>query len=178
MSLIPFNAMMSEISSALSRKLTGQLFTETQIHKITSQTTGQCFAELFPEPKDEQRARERVEEARGHIKKASALITGMKSGLELQAVHLDKLLQEVEEKKNMAEGYERLAKTHQEEWDAFRNEMETALRKELISQSEQGKTMRRVASSIIWLATLIIGVALGAYLKEIVDWTKGIFTVL
>ena len=157
------------------RSVTGHLFTETQIRKITSHAIGRYFAELFPEPEAERRARERVEEARDHITKASAIIAGMQSDLESQTVKLDKLLQEIEEKKNMAERYECLAKTNQEEWNAFRNEMEDALRKELISQSEQGKTMRRVASSIIWLVTLILGAALGTFFKEIVAWAKGIF---
>lgn len=34
----------------------------------------------------------------------------------------------------------------------------------------QGKTPRRLASAFLWLLTLVLGAALGAYFKEIVAW--------
>jgi len=63
----------------------------------------------------------------------------MKTDLESQTAQLDKLLQEIEEKKDLAERYEQLSTTNQERWNAFRKEMEDALRKELFAHSEQGR---------------------------------------
>lgn len=48
--------------------------------------------------------------------------------------------------------------------------MESALRQELVAQSERGKTTRQIASFMLWLLTLILGAALGAYFKEIIAW--------
>ena len=50
--------------------------------------------------------------------------------------------------------------------------MGQVLRDELTQQSEQGKTLRRIVSISIWLFTLIIGAALGAYFIDIVLWVK------
>lgn len=174
MDLLPFNIIRAELISAFFRILTGRLFTESQIREITSHTIGRYFAELFPEPAAERRARERVEEAREHITEASNIITAMKTDLESQTAQLDKLLHEIEEKKNMAERYERLSTTNQESWNAFRKEMEDALRKELFVHSEQGKTMRRVGSFVFWFVTLVLGAALGAYFTDIVAWVKNV----
>ena len=73
-----------ESISALVRVITGRLFTEEQIDRITSDAVGKYFAGFFPKPKDELEARERVEKARVHILAASAIIGGMQAELEGQ----------------------------------------------------------------------------------------------
>ena len=85
--------------------------------------------------------------------------------MENQAEQLDVLGKEIEEKKVLANRYAILAKTNQEAFAAFRAEMEDAVRTELLSQAEKGKRIRRVLTFIFWLITLILGAALGAYLK-------------
>lgn len=50
----------------------------------------------------------------------------------------------------------------------MRMEMERAIREQLIAQANQGKRMRQVASLIVWLVTLVLGAALGAYFDPIV----------
>lgn len=82
----------------LSRAITGRLFTEDQIRAVTKSTIGRYFADFLPEPADEKTARERVEEARQHIGKASAIIGQMQGELAQQSMQLDALLGEVEEK--------------------------------------------------------------------------------
>ncbi|MDX6385593.1 MAG: hypothetical protein QOK48_3166 [Blastocatellia bacterium] len=158
------------ISAELFRALTGRLFTEAQIRTVTSNAIGKYFADFFPEPKDERAARERVQEAQEHISKASAIITQLQTELGSQTQQLDSVLKELEDKKQLAQRYAALAETSQEQFAAFKAEMETVLRQELVAQSEKGKAMRRLASAVLWVVTLIIGAALGAYFKEVLAW--------
>lgn len=159
----------------LSRAVTGRFLSEKQIRSIARSTIGKYFADFLPEPKDERAARERVEEARQHIGKASSIISQMQQELAQQSVQLDVLLMEIEEKRKLAEKYEQLAATNQRHFAAFRTEMEEALRQELIAQQEKGRRLRQLASFAIWFVTLILGASLGAYFKEIVEWAAAIF---
>jgi len=154
--------------------LTGRLLSEKEVRALTSHVVGKYFAEWFPEPEAERSARERVEEARLHIGKASQIIAEMQIDLSHQTERLDQVLSEIEEKKELSERYQRLAETNQEQFAAFRGELEGAVRQELVAQSEQGKGLRRLASVLIWLLTLVAGAALGAYFREIVAWMQGI----
>ena len=98
----------------------------------------------------------------------------MQSDLEVQTQQLDVVLKDIEEKKKLAEKYAELASTNQEKFEAFKEEMATSLRSELELQSAKGKTIRRIASIIIWVGTLIIGAALGTYFKDILSYIKSI----
>ena len=173
--MININSLITEISNSLIRSITGKLFTEEQIHAVTSNTIGKHFSDWFPTPQKAIEERSRVEEARQHINKASLIIAEMQSDLENQNHQLEKILKDVEEKRQLAERYEILANTSQEKLNAFRKEMEESLRNELITQAEQGKRLRQIASFVVWLITLILGAALGAYFKNILDWLKSIF---
>lgn len=168
--MIFFPDFINAIGAELIRTATGRLFTEAQIRQVSKHAVGKYFADLLPEPADERDARERVEEARGHIAKASDIISQLQSELGTQTKQLDRVLAEIEEKKKLAERYEQLAKTGQDQFAAFRAEMETALRQELATQSEKGKLIRRFASGFLWVITLILGAALGTYFKEVLTW--------
>lgn len=159
-----------EFISALSRAVTGRLFTDEEIKNITSGAVGKYFADFFPTPRDEQEAQDKVNAARQHISAASSIILEMQASLESQNNNLERLLAEIAEKKKLAERYEILAKTNQEEFAAFREEMEESLRKELLKQAAKGRRLRRVASLLLWVITLVAGAALGAYFKDIVGW--------
>jgi hypothetical protein len=162
------------IGAEAIRTLTGRLFTDAQIRQIATHAVGKHFADLLPEPVEERAARERVEEARGHIEQASAIISQLQSELGSQTQKLDRVLAEIEEKKKLAMRYEALAKTGQEQFAAFRAEMEGALRQELTAQSEKGKTTRRLASGFLWLLTLVLGAALGTYFEEVLAWLRAL----
>jgi len=125
------------VAVELSRALTGRLFTDDQIRAVTKTAIGKYFADLLPEPEDKRTARERVEEARSHIGRASAIIAQMQQELSSQSTQLDKLLVEVEEKKQLAEKYGVLAATNQQQFAAYKSEIEEVLRKELIAQAEK-----------------------------------------
>ena len=66
-----------------------------------------------------------------------------------------------------------LAKTNRDAFDAFKAEMEEALREQLKAQAEKGKRVRQALSLIIWLVTLILGAAAGAYFIPIVNYVRG-----
>ncbi|MCU7932802.1 MAG: hypothetical protein KZQ90_18560 [Candidatus Thiodiazotropha sp. (ex Codakia rugifera)] len=170
--MIGLEVLVSQIWTDLLRSITGQLFTKDQISQITSHAAGKYFADLFPKPALETKARERVEEARQHIIEANAIISEMQVDLESQHAQLDSLLEDIEEKKRLAEKYAQLAETNEANFAALKEEMSNALREELLQQSEQGKTLRRVSSALIWIVTLLIGAALGTYFKNIVEWLK------
>ena len=163
------------IWAELIRAITGELFTKEKIQQITNHAVGRYFAEFFPEPEREAKAKQRVEEAREHIIEASKIISDMQVDLEAQNTQLDALLADIEEKKQLAEKYAKLAATNQEQFDALKDEMGEALREELVQQSEQGKTLRRVSSGIVWVLTLFLGAALGAYFKDIVVFVQAFF---
>ena len=172
--MFPFHGLVDAIGAELIRAVTGKLFTDAQIRSVSSHAVGKYFADLLPERSDKKSARERVDEARDHIAKASIIISTMQEELSAQTEQLEMLLSEVENKKKLAEKYEVLAKTNQEQFAALRSEMESALRKELIAQSEKGKVLRQVASVILWLVALVGGAALGTYFKEVLAWLRAL----
>ncbi len=159
-----YGALFTEIS----RIITGQLFSEKQINTITSHAVGRYFSGLFPDSEDEREAREKVDEAKEHIIKASHIISEMKYDLDLKTENLDSIILEIENKKALAERYEALANTSQEKFSAFKTEMEDVLRGQLLQHSDKGKGQRRFISIVITITTLIIGAGLGAYFKDIV----------
>lgn len=112
--MFSLNKLINSIQIELIRFVTGRLFTKEQISQISSHAIGKYFAEYFPRPEREKRARERVEEAKEHIINASVIIAQMHSDLEQQTTQLDALLADIEEKKRLAEKYEELASTNQE----------------------------------------------------------------
>ena len=67
-----FETLIRAVGLELSRAVTGRLFNDDQIRAVTKSAMGRYFADLLPEPADERTARERVEEARMHIGKASS----------------------------------------------------------------------------------------------------------
>lgn len=175
MSVSLFANVSAEFVGALLRAVTGRLYTEEQIKSITSGAIGKYFAEFFPTPKDEVAAQERVDSARKHIAAASSIIRDMQEDLETQDRKLGDLLEEVEQKKQLADRYQALAHTNQRAFKAFRAEMEEALRKELRDQAEKGRRIRQVVSVVLWLVTLVLGAAFGAYFKDIVAWGQAAF---
>lgn len=162
------NQLITAISKELVRTVSGRLFTEKEIRVFSAHAVGKYFVDWLPEPEEEKAARERVEEAREYIGKASAIITDMQADLVEQNEQLDQLLETIKDKKALAERYEQLANTNQAQFHAFRQEMEEALRQKLIEQSKNGRKLRQAASITISLFTLIAGAALGAYFKDIV----------
>jgi pyrroloquinoline quinone (PQQ) biosynthesis protein C len=144
-----FTTLSAEIVSQATRVLTGQLFTEEQVKKITSHSVGKYLKELFPNNELERTQRERIELAQSHIEEASSIMADMRTELDSQKKTLDHLLGEIEEKKSMAEKYAQLAETNQGAVLAVRQEIETALREELVRQSTAGRGTRRVASALL-----------------------------
>lgn len=162
----------AEFVATLFRAITGRLYTEEQIKSITSGALGKYFAEFFPTPKDELEAQQRVSSARKHIAAAGSIIRDMQHELEAQDRKLGDILKEVEQKKQLADRYQALAETNQVSFQAFRAEMEEALRKELQEQTERGRRIRQAVSIGVWVITLLAGAALGTYFKDIVAWIR------
>ncbi len=163
----------TELVSAIARAITGKLYTDGQIKTITSGAIGKYFTQFFPTPKDEFAAQQRVDSARKHMSAASSIIRDMQEDLDTQDRKLGELLEEVEQKKQLADRYQSLANTNRKAFEAFRAEMEEALRKELQEQSTKGKRVRQAVSAILWLVTLVAGAALGAYFKDIIGSIGG-----
>lgn len=156
-----------EVVSQATRALTGQLFTEEQIKGITGHSVGKYFKELFPDNDIDRTQRERIELAQSHISEASTIMADMRIELDAQKETLENLLGEIEEKKSTAEKYAQLAETNQGAVSAVRQEIESTLREELVRQSKAGRGTRRIASALLWMATLILGAALGSYFREV-----------
>ncbi|GAB2707923.1 hypothetical protein [Comamonas sediminis] len=106
-----FPDFINAIAAEAIRAITGRLFTVVQIRQVATHAVGKYFADLVPEPTDERAARVRVLEARGHLEQASAIISQLQSELGSQTQQLDKVLSEIEDKKQLALKYEALAKT-------------------------------------------------------------------
>lgn len=155
------------ITTEIIRILTGRLFTQEQIRLVSKHAVGRYFTDFLPEPNDE-----RVEEALDHISHASNIIAQLQIELGTQTQQLDAVLREIEQKKQLATKYEELAKTGKEQFSAFRSEMEAVLRRELETQSEKGKTARKIVSALLWVVTLVLGAALGTYFKEVLNWIR------
>jgi hypothetical protein len=100
-----------------------------------------------------------------HITEASNIISGLQGDLERQADQLEFLAKEIDQKKRIAERFAVLAQTNQDAFSAFKTEMEETLRKELNSQNEKGKNIRRTVSFVSWLIALVAGAFLGAWFQ-------------
>lgn len=166
-----FDQIVNEISTQLVRSATGQLFTKEQIRQITKHSLGRYFESLFPEDEEELNRAERLAAAQQHIETASKIMAEMRVELDAQTETLNRLLIEIDEKKSLAETYGELAKTNHKAASAMRMEIEEAVGQELVRQSNHGRSVRRLASAVLWILTLILGAALGTYFKDIVDWS-------
>jgi pyrroloquinoline quinone (PQQ) biosynthesis protein C len=85
----PLLALTTAATAELTRRITGRLFTEGQISALSKNAIGKYLAEFFPEPEDARAAKERVDEAQGHIRKANAIIAQMQQELAEQSTQLD-----------------------------------------------------------------------------------------
>ena len=168
------NDLLVELTRILTRIITGRLLTEEQIRGVTGTVVGQYFTDWFPQPKDEAEAEARVNSAKHHIAEATRIIGGLKADLDSQADQLDRLAQEIDQKRITAERYATLAATNEKAVAAFRAELEEALRSELTAQANRGKRLRQIASFTVWLFTLILGAGLGAYFPQIVQSIRSI----
>ena len=170
-----FNDLLLELTRILTRIITGRLLTEGQIAGVTGTVVGQYFTDWFPQPKDEAEAEARVKSAKHHIAEATRIIGGLKVDLDSQAAQLERLAQEIDQKRVTAERYAAMAATNEKAVAAFRAELEEALRKELTAQANHGKRLRQLASFTVWFFTLISGAALGAYFPQLVQWGQSIW---
>lgn len=158
------------LGASIIRAVTGALYTDEQIKSITKGAVGKYLKEFFPPSQDELNAQNRVAYARDHIEAASAIIRDMQEDLESQESQLNSLLDSINEKKKLADRYQTLAETNREAFNAFRIEMEEALKRELIEQENKGKRMRQITSILMWLITLFSGAALGHYFEDLIDF--------
>lgn len=169
------NNLFLELTRIITRIITGRLLTEEQIRGVTGTVVGQYFTDWFPQPKDEAEAEKRVNSAKHHIAEATRIIGGLKVDLESQADELERLSQEIDQKRTTAERYAVMAATSEKAVAAFRLELEEALRTELTAQANRGKRLRQLASFTVWFLTLILGAALGAYFPQLVQWGRSIW---
>jgi len=163
----------ADLARAATQVITGKFFTDEQIRRISNNVVGAYIADWLPTSKDEAEAKQRVELARLHITEASNIISGLQDDLDNQAQQLDQILREIEEKKKVADHYATLAQTNQKAFEAFKVEMEEAIRKQLQAEAEKGKKARQVVSFILWFITLVLGAALGAYFVLLVELIRG-----
>lgn len=158
----------SEVTLQLVRVLTGQLFTEEQIKNISKHSVGRHFTDMLPENIDTKSHKERIELAQKQIESAASIMADMKVELDTQKKTLTNLINDIDTKRADARKYGELAATNQNTISAIRHELEFALRAELTRQSQEGRILRRTISIFLWIVTLIIGAALGAYFREMV----------
>ena len=163
-----FGGIWIDLFRALAQVLTSRWLSEEQIRGISANIVGSYFSDWLPTPKQEREASSRVEAAQNHIAEASRIIAGLRTDLDGQAQHLNQLVKDIEEKKSAAAHYAALARTNQEAFAPMRVEMEAVIRDQLQKQANEGKRIRQIASAIIWVVTLVLGAALGAYFLPIV----------
>lgn len=161
-----------DLTKASAQVITGKFLSDEQIQLISKNVVGSYFADWLPNQKDDVEAKNRVEQARLHISEASKIISGLKGDLDNQAQQLDQIINEIEDKKKIADHYSTLAETNQKAFEAFKIEMEEAIRKHLQAEAENGKRARQVVSFIFWSITLVLGAALGAYFIPIVEFFR------
>jgi hypothetical protein len=164
-----------EITQMLSQGISGKLLAEEQIKRISRNVVGKYFTDFLPTPKDEAEVTEQVQSAHQHITGATHIISNLQKKLETQVQQLDRMVKDIEEKRQLADHYTTLAQSNRQLFDAFRKEMEDSVKIQLRSELEKGKRVRQIASVIVWLATLIAGAALGAYFIPLVNLIRNWF---
>lgn len=160
-----FSKIIYQSGEFLFQTLTGKFLTESQIQSVTTKVLGQFFIGYSNLNQQEADAENQISEARVHITEAARIINSLQDELEGQVLQLDSLANEIEDKKKLAQRYQLLAQTNQETFSAFRQELEESLRQELTAQAQKGKNARRVVNIAIWIVTLVLGAALGAYFE-------------
>jgi len=116
--------------------------------------------------------RDKIMVAKRHMESAGAIFDELRADLDAQSKALDELVIKAEEKKKEADHYTRLASISEDAFSAYREEMERVIRVSLEEQAARGRRMRRIASGILTVTTLVVGAALGAYFKDIVAWMR------
>ena len=104
--MINFAGIFVELFAQVTKAVTGQLFTDEQIKRMTSHSVGKYFSDLFPDDENEATQRERIETAHNHIVKATSIMSDMRTELDAQKETLETLLSEIDDKKSTAERYE------------------------------------------------------------------------
>jgi hypothetical protein len=156
---------MAAASKEIAKVIAGRLLTDEQITSVSNHVVGKYFSELLPTPENEAEAENRIAAAKIHMTEASNLILGLQADLEKQASQLEFLAKEIEQKKELAERYTVLAQTNQAAFSAFKMEMQETLRRELNTQNEKGKNIRRAVSFASWAIALVLGAFLGAWFQ-------------
>ena len=172
MPFIPLS--LESILRVTTQIVTGSLLTDDQIRSITANVVGSLLTDWLPSVEEDAKVEKRVADAQLHITEASRILSGLQSELDNQARQLNQLVTEIEDKKKAAEHYTTLIETNKREFNAFKLEMEKAVRQELRAEAERGKYVRQLVSLIIWTITLILGAALGTYFIAIVDFFRGL----
>lgn len=186
---------LSPFLSSLMDVLKGTLISDKQIKSISKKIIETYFGDFYPTPPQENDIKERIGEAQSHITQAGRIISDLQYELANQSEQLNKLLVEIDEKKSIADYYANLAETSKKEFEPLKTEIESAikrqmlaeaeknkvvfeqaLQKQLKAEAEKGKHLRRFASFIVWLVTLVLGAALGAYFIQIVGFIRAWFT--
>jgi hypothetical protein len=158
----------ADVVRAVMQILTGRLFSDETIRRITSNTFGKYLADWLPQAKEDVGPAKRIDAAKFHIDAASQIVRTLKNDLDSQASELKKIESQIEQRKADAAHFAALAQANQESVVAFRKEVEESLRKELTIQANKGRRIRQVVSFMFWLITLV----LGSYLPAMVDWIR------
>jgi hypothetical protein len=166
---IDFLGLGTNIARVTSQLLSSKLLTDEQIRSLSKNIVGQYFSDWLATPTQERETGEKVALAQRHIADASHIISGIRADLDAQADHLNRLLAEIATKKKDAEHYAALAQTGEEAFASFREEMERAVREQLVAQANKDRMLRRILSIIFWFITLVAGASLGTYFPQIVS---------
>jgi hypothetical protein len=169
-----FRRVLEEVFNIILSAVSGSLFSATQIRSISVSAAGLGVRFVFPGGEVDENLGEKIEQARAHIASASGIVHELSEGLETRAKALDELIARVEEKKKEADHFSAIADANAATLAAFRSEIELAIRTELEARDKQGRLIRQLASAIVWIVTLILGAALGAYFLPIVAWAQSL----
>jgi len=113
----------------------------------------------------------RVEMAADHLLKAGSLLSSLRTDLERQSQELANVQANIDKHKQDVEYWKKLADINKESAQVLTVELESALRRQIRQELDRGKNLRRVASAIGWIITLILGGIVGAMIQQY--WQTG-----
>ncbi len=110
--------------------------------------------------------RKRAMQASQYLAEAGSILSDLQSELEQRNRELERLLDEINSKRDEAEHWGEIARTNEKLANALTTEIERRVRVQIRKELDRNKTRRQVVGVIVWVFTLLAGAIAGAIVQQ------------
>lgn len=159
------------VLSAMVDVLRGVTATQVILGPVLGDVVNQVVRDLLARPQAEDDIRARAAAASNHLAEAGAILSELQRELTSRNDELSQLLASIEERREEAEHWKKLASVNEDLAQSLTREIERRVREQMRLELERNKTIRRIASFLVWLLTLFLGAIIGVWVQVL--WQRG-----